>query len=213
MYRYRKSVYFKQTHNSYGKVLFNKGVKGEYLIWKCLRKLKGDARYLFNCYIPKDNGETTEVDIIMLHEAGIYVFESKNYSGWIFGTETQQFWTQTLPKGRRRSQKERFFNPIIQNKVHIKWLNRYLDKQSVRYCSYIVFSNRCTLKDITLTSGQHRVINRYNLLSTIKADIQSSGKRMTVEELDELYTKLQPLTQVEKSQKLSHVKNVKRKQK
>mgnify|MGYP002509292044 CR=1 FL=1 len=35
---------------------------------------------LFNLYIPKDNGETTELDVVLLHESGIYVFESKNYS-------------------------------------------------------------------------------------------------------------------------------------
>lgn len=40
-----------------------------------------------NLYLPKEDGSTTEIDLIMLSETGILVFESKNYSGWIFGDE------------------------------------------------------------------------------------------------------------------------------
>ena len=97
-------------------VQFNKGRYGEYLIYKYLKghEING-AMFLFNVYVPKENGETSEIDVIMIHHKGIFVFESKNYSGWIFGSETQRMWTQTLPKGRKRSHKESFYNPIIQN--------------------------------------------------------------------------------------------------
>lgn len=208
---YEKSDYYKQTHNSFLAVQFDKGIKGEFLIWKYLQKLSGYKKYLFNCYLPKDNGETTELDVILLHESGIYVFESKNFSGWIFGTETQQYWTQTLPRGRGKSQKERFFNPIIQNKVHLKWLSKYLNKECNQFYSYIVFSNRCTLKDITLTSGQHHVINRYNVLQSVRENIQEAGQKLTSEEIDQIYTNLQPLTQISEAQKLAHIENVQKK--
>lgn len=49
-------------------------------------------------------------------------------------------------------QKTRFLNPIIQNKVHLKWLKEFLQEDSIAFHSYIVFSDRCTLKDIHLTS-------------------------------------------------------------
>lgn len=208
---YEKSDYYKQTRNGFLSVQFDKGIKGEFLIWKYLRNLSGYKKYLFNCYLPKDNGETTELDVILLHESGIYVFESKNFSGWIFGTETQQYWTQTLPKGRGKSQKERFFNPIIQNKVHLKWLSKYLNKECNQFYSYIVFSNRCTLKDITLTSGQHHVINRYNILQSVRENVQEAGQKLTSEEIDQIYTNLQPLTQMSEAQKLAHIENVQKK--
>ena len=121
-WQYKKTEYYEQTKNSYLSVLFDKGRLGEFYTYKDLKPLDGYKRYLFNLYIPKDNGETTELDVVLLHESGIYVFESKNYSGWIFGTETQKYWTQTLPAGRGRSLKNKFFNPIMQNKGHIKWL-------------------------------------------------------------------------------------------
>lgn len=209
--KYEKTDYYKQTNNNFFKISFDLGTKGEYLTWKYLQKLEGYKKYLFNCYLPKDNGETTEIDVILLHESGIYVFESKNFSGWIFGTETHQYWTQTLPRGRGRSQKERFFNPIIQNKVHLKWLSKYLKKDLSQFYSYIVFSDRCTLKDITLTSGQHHVINRYDILPAVNDNAQSAGNKLTADEIDALYAKLQPLTQVDETQKLAHIEEVQKK--
>ncbi|MCD7838781.1 MAG: NERD domain-containing protein [Clostridiales bacterium] len=214
--RYESSDYYQQTHSRFFTVKSGdgnngNGIKGEYLIWSRLRKLPGYKKFLFNCYLPKSNGETTEIDVILLHESGIYVFESKNYSGWIFGTETQQYWTQTLPQGRKRSQKEHFFNPIIQNKVHLKWLERYLNSEPSLFYSYIVFSERCTLKDITLTSGQHHVIKRENILTDVKANAQTTGTKLTQDMIDALFAKLLPLTQTDAAQKAAHVAEVAKK--
>ena len=52
---------------------------GEYLIEYALNSLPGYSKQLCNVYLPY-KGRTSEVDVIMLHETGIYVFESKNYS-------------------------------------------------------------------------------------------------------------------------------------
>ena len=78
--------------------------------------------------------ETTEIDVLMLHRTGIYVLESKNYSGWIFGNEKDASWTQTLPN----KDKNHFYNPVRQNKTHIMWLNEMLGNDMST--SIIVFS-------------------------------------------------------------------------
>ena len=64
----------------------NKGQFGEYATEFALTNdnIKGYSQTLHNVYLP-NKGKTTELDILMVHEKGIYVFESKNYSGWIFG--------------------------------------------------------------------------------------------------------------------------------
>lgn len=209
--QYEKTEYYQQTKNSYFKVRFNKGFLGEFYTYKYLNSLSGNKRYLFNLYIPKSNGETTELDVVLLHESGIYVFESKNYSGWIFGTETQQYWTQTLPAGKRRSQKNQFYNPIMQNKVHIKWLQTFLADQTLPFYSYIVFSDRCTLKNITLTSGQHYVVYRHNLLSALQQNAAKAGMQLSPDKIDLLYEMLYPLTQVNEVQKIMHIQNIQEK--
>ncbi|HIW74852.1 MAG TPA: NERD domain-containing protein [Firmicutes bacterium] len=107
-HNYEKTQYFKQTQNSYWNVRKSKGLLGEYYTYTYLEHLPGYKRFVFNCYLPKQNEERTEVDIILIHESGVYVLESKNYSGWIFGTETNQYWTQVLPTGKGHSKKHNF---------------------------------------------------------------------------------------------------------
>lgn len=206
--QYEKTEYYQQTQTPYRSVRFNKGRLGEFYTYKYLKSLSGYKRYLFNVYIPKNNKETTELDVVLLHESGIYVFESKNYSGWIFGTETQQYWTQTLPTGRGRSQKNQFYNPVWQNKGHLKWLQTFLADQTLPFYSYIVFSDRCTLKNITLTSGKHYVVNRYNLFSAVQQNIAKAGIQLSPGKIDEIFEKLYPLTQIGEAEKIIHVRNI-----
>ncbi len=208
LYQYRKTDYYKQTGASIFKIGRDLGKLGEYYIYDKLKKLRGYKKWLFNCYIPKDNGETTELDVILLHESGMYIFESKNYSGWIFGTETQKDWTQTLPKGRGRSEKNHFYNPIMQNKGHLKWIKKYLGDTKIPIYSYIVFSERCTLKDITLTSNEHFVIKRDSILASVRKTAASAGEQLTASDIDALYEKLYPLTQLSEEQKRQHVENI-----
>ena len=50
--QYEKTEYYQQTKNSYIKMYFDKGLLGEFYIYKYLRPLKGYKRYLFNLYLP-----------------------------------------------------------------------------------------------------------------------------------------------------------------
>lgn len=208
---YEKTEYFAQTHHSYGAVNRDKGTGGEYDLYRCLSPLEGYKRFLFNCYLPKEDGETTEADVILLHESGIYVFESKNYSGWIFGSENQTYWTQTLPAGRSGIQKYRFFNPIIQNEVDIKCLQRILNEPTIPFYSYIVFGDNCTLKDVTLTSGRHFVTHCGNVLSHVIYIAQMAGGQLLPEQIDIWYEKLFPFTQADDLSRFIHGESVRRK--
>lgn len=209
--RYEKTEYFLQTKTPYFTVWFNKGRLGEFYTYRYLETLPGQKRYLFNLYMPKNGEDTTEIDVILLHESGIYVFESKNYSGWIFGTETQPYWTQTLSNGKGPAHKTRFFNPIMQNKVHLKWLQNFLADDTLPFYSYIVFSDRCTLKSITLTSGEHTVVNRYDLLSAVRQNAAKAGALLSPEKIETLYTLLYPFTQTDAEKKATHVEKIQQK--
>lgn len=209
--QYKKTEYYEQTNLPYLRVLFNKGRLGEYYTYQYLKPLAGYKRYLFNLYIPKEKEETTEIDVVLLHESGIYVFESKNYSGWIFGNESQKYWMQTLPAGRGRSQKNKFFNPIMQNKGHLKWLQAFLADSSLPFYSYIVFSDRCTLKKITMAGDDHKVVKRCDLLSAVKQNIAKTGSQLSLEKIDELFIRLYPLTQMDEAGKMAHIQNIQQK--
>lgn len=97
--QYHRSGYYTATQTPFWKIRWNLGKYGEYLTYRQLRKFeKEGARFLFNLYIPKTNGGTSEIDVVMICSKGIFVLESKNYSGWIFGNEAQKNWCQTLPR-------------------------------------------------------------------------------------------------------------------
>jgi Nuclease-related domain. len=114
----------------------NAGQFGEYLTEYALGKdnLPGYSRVISNVYLSY-KGRTTEIDVVMVHEKGFYIFESKNYSGWIFGRADQQKWTQSLWNG----EKHQFYNPIKQNATHCKAMGEFLGIDATKIFSYIVF--------------------------------------------------------------------------
>ena len=75
--KFKDSSYKNASGNSFIKTIFNAGNNGEYLTFAKLEKLKGDNKIMTNLYIPKKDKSTTEVDLIMISQTGIYVFESK----------------------------------------------------------------------------------------------------------------------------------------
>ena len=149
-----------------------KGHMGEYLTAYALThgRLPGRVRCWSNVIVPTDGVvvDETEVDVLMLHDSGIFVFESKNYSGWIFGSEDQRMWTQTL----NRRTKTRFFNPIMQNAGHIRALASRLVVPDEYFTSYIVFSDRCELKSVPASGDGWRICHRDDLLRLVREDLR-----------------------------------------
>lgn len=90
---------------------------------------------------------TTQIDHVIVSKYGIFVIETKNYKGWIYGEENQKTWLQILFK-----RKNKFQNPIHQNYKHIKFLQALLsipdvmELQEKDFESIIFFSHRSTFK-------------------------------------------------------------------
>ena len=206
---YHHSEYRSVTHRSLLSVIFDKGAWGEYLIYRHLKKMRGEKRWLFNVYLPREGGRTTEIDALLIHESGVYVFESKNYAGWIFGTESQKVWTQCLkPSEKARTRKYHFLNPIMQNNLHLRWLRHQIDKSDeLPIYSVIVFGTRCRLKSIHLTTGQHAVVTHSNLLRRVTG-IAENHQALTAEQINSIYEILYPMTQVGEDVKQKHIQDI-----
>jgi ribosomal protein S18 acetylase RimI-like enzyme len=200
---YERTEYFAATHTPYRTVRRDLGLWGEYLTYRRLCDLPGEKKFLFNCYVPKDKRGYSEIDLILLHSSGVYVFESKNYSGWIFGNEADSHWTQSFRNGH----KERFYSPIKQNSTHIRTLLHFLPGLSPEAVqSVIVFSERCTLRRITLTTDQHIVIKRDQLPRAIAS--LARRQIFNAQQIDALYQRLFPQTQLSPEEKRDHVNRV-----
>jgi hypothetical protein len=157
-------------------------------------------RTIHNVYVEK-KGFTTEIDVIAITEKGLFVLESKNYSGWIFGDERSDKWMQMLVSG----QKNQFYNPVKQNEGHIKKLADYLGVAPFCIYSYIVFSDRCELKKIPMNTEHIKIIKRNQLLWGLKDELKNGRTFFTPAEVDAIYNRLLPLTQKTQEEKKQHV--------
>ena len=83
--------------------------------------------------LPTPDG-STQIDQIIVSCYGIFVVETKNYKGWIFGDARSKQWTQTLYR-----KKYRFQNPLRQNYKHVKAVESFLGLKSRFVHSVIVF--------------------------------------------------------------------------
>lgn len=161
------------------------------------------GKVLRNVYVPKDNEETTEIDVVFITQKGIFVLESKNYSGWIFGDEKSFNWTAMLPNRK----KYRFYNPIMQNRTHIKWLDNFLN-DDIPLFSIIVFSERCELKKITVDSPDIHVIKRDRLYATIRSIWEAAEDKLDEAQVNLVYEKLKKLTNVDEAVKAAHIESI-----
>lgn len=85
--------------------------------------------------------EHTQIDCLAINQQGIFVFESKDYSGAIYGDAEDHLWTQVLGFGQN---KYTFYNPIRQNATHIAALADFLP-EGLPIFSVIVFGREATL--------------------------------------------------------------------
>ena len=90
-------------------------------------------RQINNVTIPTPDG-TTQIDHIIVSRYGIFVIETKNMNGWIFGDAKSAEWTQTFPGG-----KFKFQNPLRQNYRHTKCLSDFLGIEHEKLHSIVMF--------------------------------------------------------------------------
>lgn len=195
-----EKIIFMFTHD------FDSGAYGEYLTEYMFNNenIEGYFKSLHNIYIPY-KGKTSEIDVLLIHEKGLFVIESKNYSGWIFGSEDQYKWTQVLNK----QNKNKFYNPIKQNETHIKALSQYIDTDRKQMISFIVFSERCELKNVPEDTEQYKILRRHHLLRELRKELNKRESVFTYEDIKDIYDSLKPLTEVTEKVKQEHIERIK----
>ena len=92
------------------------------IVNKLSRDLNTRHYYIFNNLILKTENGSIQIDYVIVSPYGIFVIETKDYSGWIFGDKNRKVWTQSLPNGEKFT----FQNPLRQNYAHIKTLQKHL---------------------------------------------------------------------------------------
>lgn len=176
-----------------------KGVMGEFIV-NCLSKIflnKNEYHLIKNVTLPTDDG-TTQIDHIIISKYGIFVVETKNMKGWIFGQPKQKMWTQKIFK-----HSSKFQNPLHQNYKHVKTIETILGLDPKQLHSVIVFVGDSTFK----TKMPDNVTHGIGYIKFIKS------KKETVFTEDELKAVITAIQQGRLSRSFKthrdHVKHVK----
>ena len=167
-----------------------RGTKTERNLVVKLLKHGVPAQTIFHdLYVKNNQGNFSQIDLVVATKVGIIVFEVKEMQGWIFGSGNHQQWTQVLASGKK---KYRFYNPIRQNNSHISQLKKQLVQfEAIPFYSIIVFYGKCSLKEVnyvpqgTLLVKSKRVLEAFRKVMTENAPAQYTNKKDVVRVLEE----------------------------
>ncbi len=173
------------------------GLVGERKVADILSSLPSEYHTINDVIVPTDRG-TSQIDHIVVSPYGIFVIETKNYSGWIFGSENSNEWKETF----KTTDSNLFRNPIKQNWGHIYALSDFLNYDKQYFKPIIVFSNKSTLNVESKTPVIY--------MGQLKREILSYTESiMTNEDVDTVYSVLKSLNDNKPDNaSRNHVENV-----
>lgn len=177
-----------------------KGAIGEYIVNLSARLLLDKEEYhlIKNVILPIENG-STQIDHIIVSKFGIFVIETKNMKGWIFGCPSQNTWTQKIYK-----HSSKFQNPLHQNYKHTKTLESFLGLDKHQVHSVIVFVGDSTFK----TQMPENVRQGWSYIKYIKSKKQPIFTESQVYEILEKIENKRIMPSFKANRE--HVKNVKK---
>lgn len=191
-----------------------KGDIGEHKIDIQLSQLPKNYKYLNDIMItnPKSISGYSQIDHLVITPYGIFVIETKNYQGTIYGGKNRKTW---LVNG-----KFKMLNPLFQNYGHIEALKYYVEKKHHdHFISLISFTKRCKLKigeDIRDISSDEMVVYDFYLFETINrkvsiAKIKSKEVLFTDEEIVKINEALSEANITDPVKREEHNKNIRAK--
>ena len=200
---FERSNYAHASGNDYWTTMNDTGLIGEFNIFKEFERME-EKHILTNLYIPKENGTTAEIDLLVVNTKGIHVIESKNYTGKIIGDEKYDKWIQIARK------KSRFYSPFLQNANHILALKNFLPEiDDQAFTSNIIFGDSCVIEKMIITTPGVIVCQlkdfeyRYYKMMYLRKDI------LTPEQVEQIYERLKVASLASPETKAKHVMDAK----
>lgn len=176
-----------------------KGSDGEKKVARELKKLGKKYKVYNNIYLPKGTSSYSQCDHIVVSVLGIWVIETKNYSGKI--VEKKGSWKVTCG-----DKSYDLYSPVEQNKEHVRQLIKFLEEKGVQVKkedieSLIVFVGNADLRGVK----SRNVIELSELVERIK----SVKKRIYYKKVEDIGKYLRKERgNIAKS--IKHIKNIKR---
>lgn len=112
-------------------------------------------RKFHNIIIPGQNG-TAQIDHLLISPYGLFIIETKNISGWIFGEEDKPKWTSVL-----YGNKYPFQNPLRQAYRQKMVLAEHLNINSSLIHTIVYFVGDCKFKTKMPKNVRRHSVGRY----------------------------------------------------
>ena len=156
------------------------GDRGEAAVAWRLDKLS-DEYAVFNDVLLVLGNYSTQIDHVVISPYGIFVIETKNIHGKVYGSDSAEYWRQYLPQRLYRyfgNQEFTFRNPVWQNTGHVKALRRLLSDQNVPIFGIVAFSNETDLR----VSSSYPVMYMWDVVPFIesKKDVSLSESEVAM---------------------------------
>lgn len=118
-----------------------KGKIGENKVRLDLYRLPEDEYLvLHDVMIRNENNITTQIDHLIFSKYGIFVIETKNYSGLIIGKNKYKEWIKYVG-----NEKIKIPNPVLQNYGHVQELKKALDISEKVFIPLVCIYGNCKL--------------------------------------------------------------------
>ncbi len=151
-----------------------KGIAGEFIVNLGAKLFLDKEKYhlIKNVTLPTENG-STQIDHVIVSKYGVFVVETKNMKGWIFGSPNQKTWTQKIYK-----HSSKFQNPLHQNYKHTKTLESLLGLNEEQIFSVAVFVGDSTFKtempeNVTYGKGYIRFVKSKTQPVLTEAEVEN----------------------------------------
>ena len=118
-----------------------KGQDGERKVQRILSCLPKQNYIVLNDVLIPTKAGTTQLDHVVVSIFGLFIIETKNYSGKIYGGENSDQWTEYLA-----GQKYVFYNPIRQNYGHAQAVAKYTHVDPCYIFPIVVFTGSAIIK-------------------------------------------------------------------
>ena len=175
-----------------------RGQVGENKVSRILSKLPENKYKVINDLLLKTSYGITQIDHVVLSEYGIFVIETKNYSGWIYGSDHSEEWTKNV-----YGNKYLFRNPLKQNYAHVRALMEVLEITNQNlFIPILAFSNQAEIK----VQSSKKIINFGNLRSCI---LGYQNSILNIVDIAKYASTLSVTTEYTKEEKKAHVSQIK----
>ena len=189
-----------------------KGKIGEIKVQRKLSYLSPEYKVLNNVVLSTSRG-TTQIDHLVVSKYGIFVVETKNYRGDIYGDDNRKEWTQIIVTKVRYNKKwwkeytyvtkNNLYNPVKQALMHLYEVKKHLEEfPRVRIIPIVAFNDEANLANV---SSNSHVIHISELANTIKQYDRAYMTDSDVQRIEEILN-LKNLSEV--VSKHEHVKNI-----